>query len=128
MKVPKDAAQFMFDQVDDTKTGVYKVVAKDIRDVLEHINFADEIAEVLTKLQFEINTTIRFVPNRRDEDGEDEDAPEGESPKKRPSVIPRPQVVSKVVMKAREALRSREGKDRESTRPRNKGAGPEDES
>jgi hypothetical protein len=128
MKVPKEAAQFMFDQVDDTKKGVYKVVAKEIRDVLEHINFADEIAEVLTKLQFEINTTIRFVPNRRDEDAEDQDASEGEQPKKRPSVIPRPQVVSKVVMRAREALRSREGKDRESTRPRSKDAGPKDES
>ncbi|MEQ9318080.1 MAG: hypothetical protein RIF41_02935, partial [Polyangiaceae bacterium] len=63
VKIPKEAAQFVYEQVDDTKKGVYRVVAKEIRDVLEHMNFADEIAEVLTKLQFEVNTTIRFVPN-----------------------------------------------------------------
>ncbi len=106
MKLPKEAAQILYDQVDDTKKGVYRVVAKEIRDVLEHINFADEIAEVLTKLQFEINTTIRFVPNQRTaEDEEEAPAEEGDDCKKRPSIIPRPQVVSKVVMKARDALK-----------------------
>ena len=108
LKLPKEAAHYVFEQVDDTKKGVYRVVAKEIRDVLEHINFADEIAEVLTKLQFEVNTTIRFVPSepRSDsepppEDDEAEVPPDGE---KRPSRIPRPKVVSKVVMKARDAL------------------------
>lgn len=104
VKIPKEAAHFVYEQVDDTKKGVYRVVAKEIRDVLEHMNFADEIAEVLTKLQFEVNTTIRFVPNDQAdelEEGDDESAPAA----KRPSNIPRPKVVSKVVMKARDRLK-----------------------
>lgn len=103
VKIPKEAAQFVYEQVDDTKKGVYRVVAKEIRDVLEHMNFADEIAEVLTKLQFEINTTIRFVPNDQSEEVEEGDAEA--TPEKRPSNIPRPKVVSKVVMKARDRLK-----------------------
>ncbi len=124
LKLPKEATGYIYDQIDDTKKGVYRIVAKEIRDVLEHINFADEIAEVLTKLQFEVNTTIRFVPNERhegDDDGEPAGADKGErgdKPRaghgaddardKRPSRIPRPQVVSKVVMKAREALKPKD--------------------
>lgn len=114
IKVPKEAAHYFYEQVDDTKKGVYRVVAKEIRDVLEHINFADEIADVLTKLQFEVNTTIRFTPSHPDAiksgeggagdddaDGDDDPTPDGA---KRSSRIPRPKVVSKVVMKARDAL------------------------
>ena len=36
---------------------------KEIRDVLEHTQFADEISKALTKLSFEIRTEIRFIPN-----------------------------------------------------------------
>ena len=113
LKVPKEASGYFYEQIDDTKKGVYRIVAKEIRDVLEHINFADEIAEVLTKLQFEVNTTIRFVPNDGvDDEAEDADpdasSEENENAKKRPSRIPRPQVVSKVVMKAKEALKPKD--------------------
>ncbi len=110
MMLPKEAAQVVYEQLDDTKKGLYRVVAKEIRDVLEHINFADEIADVLTKLQFEVNTTVRFVPNNSPE-GEEEDEPRDDAPaeddegRKRPSRYPRPKVVSKVVMKARDAYR-----------------------
>jgi hypothetical protein len=108
MKLPKEAAHYFYEQIDDTKKGVYRVVAKEIRDVLEHMSFADEIATVLTKLSFEINTTIRFVPNTEGErkslrPGEGGEAADEQQPK-RPSRIPRPTVVSKVVMKARDTL------------------------
>ncbi len=121
LKMPKEASGYVYDQIDDTKKGIYKIVAKEIRDVIEHINFADEIAEVLTKLQFEVNTTIRFVPNESSDEDEDDNEGEGEDAKsedgkgaegdkksKRPSYIPRPKVVSKVVMKAREALKPKD--------------------
>jgi hypothetical protein len=116
LKLPKEASGYVYDQIDDTKKGIYKIVAKEIRDVLEHINFADELADVLTKLQFEVNTTIRFVPNDRADEaeggeeshaGEDEGDEHG-SRTKRPSRYPRPKVVSKVVMKAKEALKPKE--------------------
>ncbi|MBM4359392.1 MAG: hypothetical protein FJ096_14915 [Deltaproteobacteria bacterium] len=113
LKLPKEAASYVYEQIDDTKKGLYRVVAKEIRDVLEHMSLADEIATVLTKLSFEINTQIRFVPNQAAKEGEAPRAEEGEPPQpagtspstgegepKRKSHFPRPRVVSKVVMKA----------------------------
>jgi len=109
LKLPKEAGQYLYQQMDDTKKGVYRVVAKEIRDVLEHTNFADEIADVLTKLSFEVNTTIRFVPNPAsgeleeddDEGGDEDDAAPTEGGRRPASRIPRPRVVSKVAVKAR---------------------------
>lgn len=126
LKLPKEAAGFLYEQVDDTKKGVYRVVAKEIRDVLEHMNFADEIAEVLTKLQFEINTTIRFTPNTREEpdEGEGEAAKGPDEEGKRPSRYPRPRVVSKVVMRARDAL---DRKPRDTRQPPKEPRDPKDD-
>ncbi len=104
LKLPKEAAGYFYEQIDDTKRGVYRVVAKEIRDVLEHINLSDEIADVLTKLQFEVNTTIRFVPQTAEQDDEEGEENQGE----KRSGIPRPRVVSKVVMKARDMLKPKD--------------------
>ncbi len=79
MKLPKEALALMLAQMDETKNGLYRVVAKEIRDFLEHTNFAEEMAKVLTTLSFEIKTEVRFIPN---------DAKPGSAPK--------PEVRSKV--------------------------------
>ncbi|PIE06188.1 MAG: hypothetical protein CSA75_00820 [Sorangium cellulosum] len=63
LKVPKEMANYLFSQIDDTKNGLYRVVAREIRDFLEQTNVADEVTKALTKLSFEIKTEIRFVPN-----------------------------------------------------------------
>jgi hypothetical protein len=72
LKLPKEIAHYLLTQVDETKSGVIRVVAKEIRDFLEHTNFAGEIQKLLTTVQFEVNTTIRFTPNdgrsKRDRD------------------------------------------------------------
>jgi hypothetical protein len=117
LKLSKDALHFLYGQMDDTKKGLYRVVAKEIRDVLQHTSFADEIARLLTKLSFEITTQVRFVPNSEaqkasgsDADAASEDRPpaEGSEPAdagkgERSSLgLPRPQVVSRVAMKTRE--------------------------
>ena len=76
IKVPKDVAHYLYSQIDETKNGLFRVVAKEIRDFLEHTNFAGEVQKMLTTVQFEVNTTIRFTPN----DGRDKKksgAPEG---------------------------------------------------
>ena len=86
---------YVYAQVDDTKNGLYRVVAKEIRDVLEHTAIADEIAKVLTKLSFEIKTEIRFVPNDRAEE-----AVEGEKTE-REAVPVRPKITSEVSVKER---------------------------
>lgn len=101
LRLPKEVISDVYAQVDDTKNGIYRVVAKEIRDVLEQTQFADEIAKVLTKLSFEIKTEIRFVPNDRAAEGrEGEDA----SPKKdgdKRSTLPRPSVTSEVTLRDR---------------------------
>lgn len=63
LKLPKEVLHYLYGQIDETKSGLYRAVAKEIRDVLEHTQFADEITKVLTKLSFEIKTEIRFIPN-----------------------------------------------------------------
>lgn len=63
MKLPKEALALILAQLDETKNGLYRVVAKEIRDFLEQTNFAEELAKVLTMLSFEIKTEVRFIPN-----------------------------------------------------------------
>ena len=59
LRLPKD----VLSQLDETKNGLYRAVAKEVRDFLDHTNFADELANVLTKLSFEVKTEVRFIPN-----------------------------------------------------------------
>lgn len=63
MKLPKEIAHAILAQVEETKNGLFRVVAKEIRDFLEHTNMSAEMQKMLTTVQFEINTTIRFTPN-----------------------------------------------------------------
>src|SRR4051794_330943 len=63
MKLPKEIAHYLLGQIDETKNGLFRVVAKEIRDFLEHTNFGGEMQKLLTTVQFEVNTTIRFTPN-----------------------------------------------------------------
>lgn len=82
MKLPKEIAQVVFSQIDETKNGLFRVVAKEIRDFLEQTNFSGEIQKLLTTVQFEVNTTIRFTPN----DGKDKKKKDGKKDKKKPFV------------------------------------------
>lgn len=63
LRVPKEFLALLFAQFEETKNGLYRVVAREVRDFLEHTNFADELARVLTTLSFEIKTEVRFIPN-----------------------------------------------------------------
>jgi hypothetical protein len=74
LKLPKEVAHYLLTQVDETKNGLFRVVAKEIRDFLEHTNFAGEVQKLLTTVQFEVNTTIRFTPN----DGPKKKKPDGD--------------------------------------------------
>ncbi len=63
MRMPREIAQYIGAQLDDTKNAILKVVSKEIREFLETSHFADELSRLLTTLQFEMSTTVRFVPN-----------------------------------------------------------------
>lgn len=69
MKLPKEALHLILAQMDETKNGLYRVVAKEIRDFLDHTNVADEMARALTTLSFEIKTEVRFIPNDQQSGG-----------------------------------------------------------
>jgi len=90
MKLPREAANYLLAQVEETKNGLFRVVAKEVREFLEHTNLAGEMQKMLTTVQFEISTTIRFKPN----DGLSTDD------KGRPQAgMPKPEVKADVTMK-----------------------------
>lgn len=108
MKLPKEVAHYLLTQVDETKNGLFRVVAKEIRDFLEHTNFAGEVQKLLTTVQFEVNTTIRFTPNDGPKkkkgspsvppgtgSGSDSPAPAGDEDAKE-SGLPKPEVKTSV--------------------------------
>src|SRR5271170_2279242 len=63
MKIPKEIAGYILSQVEETKNGLFRVVAKEMRDFLDHANLSGEMQKLLTTVQFEVSTTIRFRPN-----------------------------------------------------------------
>jgi hypothetical protein len=105
LKLPKEIAGYIFSQVDETKNGLFRIFAKEMRDFLEHTNIAGEMQKMLTTVQFEINTTIRFRPNdgKREPKAEPADKTGGSIPPPEsvppPGSIPRPEVFTDVVVK-----------------------------
>lgn len=63
LKLPREAISFAFSQLDETKSGLYKAVASELRQFLENSNLGDELARALTKLTFEVKMQVRFVPS-----------------------------------------------------------------
>ncbi len=61
--VPKEIAGYVFSQIDDTKSAMVRVVAREVREFLEAADLATELQKALTMLSFEIRTEIRFIPN-----------------------------------------------------------------
>ena len=111
LKLPKEALHYLYTQIDDTKNGLYRVVAKEMRDVLENTQFADEITKVLTRLSFEIKTEIRFVPNRaKSRDSEDESSDDDDMPS---TGLPKPEVKAQVSVKDRSKETRRDRRRRE---------------
>ncbi|HEY3234125.1 MAG TPA: hypothetical protein VGJ84_05385 [Polyangiaceae bacterium] len=64
LKLPKEVLGALVAQVEETKNGLYRAVAREVRDFLERSNFSDELVRALGKMSLEIKTDIRFVPKR----------------------------------------------------------------
>jgi hypothetical protein len=86
MKLPREVANYLLAQVEETKNGLFRVVAKEVREFLEQTNLGAELQRILTTLQFEVSTTIRFRPN---------DGAGGEAEGR----LPKPEVKSEVQVK-----------------------------
>jgi hypothetical protein len=64
LKLPKEAVQFVVNQVAKTKEDLFNVLSRELREFLESTNLADEVQRVLASTSLEISTTVRFVPNQ----------------------------------------------------------------
>lgn len=63
LKLPREIANQIFSQLEETKHAAVAAVARETRQFLERTNLADELAKLLTQVSFEIRTEVRFVPN-----------------------------------------------------------------
>jgi hypothetical protein len=66
LRLPKEIANYLLLQVEETKNGLYGAVAKEIRSFLMQSNLGEELAKALAHLSLEIRTEIRFVPQPGD--------------------------------------------------------------
>lgn len=62
LKLPKEALHYTFSQLDETKNGVYRLMAKELRELFERTNIAEELARALSLLSLEIKMQVRFKP------------------------------------------------------------------
>lgn len=108
LKLPREVAAVLLQQADETKNGLYRAVARELRDFLEQTNLAEEITRALTTLSFEIKTEIRFIPN----DSKVESDPSGK--------LPRPEVKASVrVRDSRDTKDGREAREARDTKDTN---------
>jgi hypothetical protein len=63
MKLPREVAHYLLAQVEETKNVLVGVVAREVREFLENTNISSEMKRLLTTVEFEISTTIRFKPS-----------------------------------------------------------------
>ena len=63
MPMPKDVAGYLVNTASSTKDDLLRIVAREVREFLQTMNFGEELAKLLTTLSFEVKTEIRFIPN-----------------------------------------------------------------
>jgi hypothetical protein len=69
LKLPKEIANHILAQIDETKHAALAVIARETRLFLEKTNISDELAKLLTQVSFEIKTEVRFIPNDKAKGG-----------------------------------------------------------
>lgn len=63
VKLPRELAGYVMSQMDETRRGVIRLAAKEIRMFLEHTDLSAEMRKLLTSVSFEVRTEVRFTPN-----------------------------------------------------------------
>jgi len=74
MKIPKDAllhllSQHLLIQLEETKQNVYRLVARELKVLIERTNVADEIASALTRLSVDVTMQVKFSAREGDAPG-----------------------------------------------------------
>ena len=63
LRLPKEVLNLLVAQIEETKNGLYRAVAREIREFLENTNVSEEMSKVLSSVALEIKTEVRFLPN-----------------------------------------------------------------
>jgi hypothetical protein len=66
LKLPREAIHYTFSQLDETKNVVYRAISKEVHDLLERTNIAEELAKALSLLSLEVKMEVRFKPTSAD--------------------------------------------------------------
>jgi hypothetical protein len=106
MKLPKDAllhllSQHLLIQLEETKENVYRLISRELKDLLERTNVAEEIASALTRLSLEVTMRVRFSPT------------EGEAPSLKLKVTPRDPTAREAARDAAKDAAARDAATRE---------------
>ena len=63
LKLSKEALNNVFTQLDETKSGVYRAISREVRELVERTSLSDEIAKALSLLSLEVKMEVRFKPS-----------------------------------------------------------------
>ncbi len=86
--LPRDFMNNVAAQVDSTKREAVAMIGREMQQFLQNLNVGDELKKILTSVQFEVSTTVRFVPN--DEGGLKPEIKRGKNPIVRSTVAKKP--------------------------------------
>ncbi len=64
--IPRELIGSVMQQIDGTKKDAIAMIGREMQSFLQSLNVGAELTKILTSVQFEINTSVRFIPN---EDG-----------------------------------------------------------
>ena len=64
--MPREVLSNVVQQLDGAKRDAVAAVGREMQTFLQNLNVGEELTKILTSVRFEINTSVRFIPN---EDG-----------------------------------------------------------
>ncbi len=63
LKLPKEALTQALSQLEETRSGVYRAVSREVRELLERTSLSEELARALSLLTLEVKMEVRFKPS-----------------------------------------------------------------
>lgn len=63
LKLPKEALTQALAQLEETRSGVYRSVSREVRELLERTSLSEELARALSLLTLEVKMEVRFKPS-----------------------------------------------------------------
>lgn len=63
LKLPKEALTQALAQIEETRSGVYRSVSREVRELLERTSLSEELARALSLLTLEVKMEVRFKPS-----------------------------------------------------------------